>query len=47
MTSSCRFICQQTTLNKLHSWLSEDIGLRGALVHLGMVVGLMKINTDY
>lgn len=33
--------------NKLHSWLSEDIGLRGVLVHLGTVVGLMKINTDY
>jgi hypothetical protein len=33
--------------NKLHSWLSEDIGLRSALVHLGVVVGLMKINTDY
>jgi len=33
--------------NKLHSWLSEDVGLRGALVHLGTVVGLMKINTDY
>jgi len=33
--------------NKLHSWLSEDIGLRGVLVHLGTVVGLMKINSDY
>ena len=33
--------------NKLHSWLSEDVGVRGALVHLGTVVGLMKINTDY
>lgn len=33
--------------NKLHSWLSEDIGLRSVLVHLGLVVGLMKINTDY
>lgn len=33
--------------NKLHSWLSEDIGLRGVLVHLGTVVGLMKIHTDY
>jgi len=33
--------------NKLHSWLSEDVGFRGALVHLGTVVGLMKINTDY
>ena len=33
--------------NKLHSWLSEDVGFRGALVHLGIVVGLMKIHTDY
>jgi hypothetical protein len=33
--------------NKLHSWLSEDVGFRGVLVHLGTVVGLMKIHTDY
>ena len=33
--------------NKLFSWLSEDVGLRALLVHLGTVVGLMKINTDY
>lgn len=33
--------------NKLHSWLSQDVGLRGVLVHLGTVVGLMKINTSY
>ncbi len=33
--------------NKLHSWLSEDIGFRSVLVHLGTVVGLMKIHTDY
>lgn len=33
--------------NKLHSWLSEDIGFRAVLVHLGTVVGLMKLNTDY
>jgi hypothetical protein len=33
--------------NKLHSWLSEDIGLRGILVHLGTVVGLMKISPSY
>jgi hypothetical protein len=32
---------------KLHSVLSEDIGLRALLVHLGTVVGLMKVNTDY
>lgn len=33
--------------NKLFSWLSEDIGLRALLVHLGQVVGLMKVNVDY
>jgi len=33
--------------NKLTQWLSEDIGLRSVLVHLGTVVGLMKIHTDY
>lgn len=33
--------------NKLHSWLSEDVGFREVLVHLGTVVGLMKIHTDY
>ena len=33
--------------NKLHSWLSEDVGFRSVLVHLGMVVGLMKIHKDY
>lgn len=33
--------------NKLHQWLSEDIGVRDVLVHLGTVVGLMKLNTDY
>jgi hypothetical protein len=33
--------------NKLHSWLSDDIGFRAVLVHLGTVVGFMKINTDY
>jgi hypothetical protein len=33
--------------NKLHSWLSEDVGFRGVLIHLGIVVGLMKIHTDY
>ena len=33
--------------NKLFSWFSEDVGLRAVLVHLGMVVGLMKINSDY
>ncbi|HYJ05390.1 MAG TPA: P63C domain-containing protein [Chthoniobacterales bacterium] len=33
--------------NKLHSWLSEDIGLRDVLVHLGQVVAIMKLHTDY
>lgn len=33
--------------NSLHSWLSEDVGFRAILVHLGTVVGLMKVNTDY
>ena len=33
--------------NKLHSWLSEDIGFREVLVHLGTVVGIMKLNSDY
>lgn len=33
--------------NKLHSWLSEDVGFREVLVHLGTVVGPMKIHTDY
>jgi hypothetical protein len=33
--------------NKLHSWLSSDVGVPEVLVHLGMVVGLMKIHTDY
>ena len=27
--------------------ISEDVGFRGVLVHLGTVVGLMKIHTDY
>ena len=33
--------------NKLNQWLSEDVGLREVLVHLGTVVGLMKLNTNY
>jgi len=32
---------------KLHSGLSLDVGVPEVLVHLGTVVGLMKINTDY
>lgn len=33
--------------NKLHSWLSADIGFPEVLIHLGMVVGTMKQHTDY
>jgi hypothetical protein len=33
--------------DKLHSWLSEDVGFPEVLVHLGTVVGLMKIHTQY
>ncbi|HEY3857344.1 MAG TPA: P63C domain-containing protein [Verrucomicrobiae bacterium] len=33
--------------NKLFSWLSEDVGLRGLLLHMGTVVGLMKTHTNY
>jgi hypothetical protein len=36
-----------TPSNKLHSWLSEDVGFRGVLVHLGTVVGIMKLHKDY
>ena len=33
--------------NKLTWWLSDEVGRPELLVHLGIVVGLMKINTDY
>jgi hypothetical protein len=33
--------------NKLHSWLSTDLGVPELLLHLGSVVGLMKVHTDY
>lgn len=33
--------------DKLQQWLSEDVGVREVLVHLGVVVGLMKIHTNY
>lgn len=33
--------------NKLHSWTSEELGKPELLLHLGTVVGLMKVNTDY
>lgn len=33
--------------HKLHWWTSEDLGHPSLLLHLGTVVGLMKIHTDY
>lgn len=33
--------------HKLHWWTSEEVGHPELLLHLGTVVGLMKINTDY
>jgi hypothetical protein len=33
--------------NKLHSWLSLDLGVPELLVHLGTVVGIMKLHTNY
>src|SRR4051794_19298104 len=33
--------------NKLHWWTSEDLGHNEFLLHIGTVVGLMKVNTDY
>ena len=33
--------------NKLHWWTSEELGHPELLLHLGTVVGLMKIHTDY
>ena len=33
--------------NKLHSWTSDELGKPELLLHLGMVVGLMKLHTDY
>ena len=33
--------------NKLHSWTSDELGKPELLLHLGTVVGLMKIHTDY
>jgi len=32
--------------DKLNQWLSSDVGVPEVLLHLGLVVGLMKINTD-
>ena len=32
--------------NKLHSWLSSDVGVPEVLIHLGSVVGLMKVHTN-
>jgi hypothetical protein len=33
--------------DKLHWWTSEELGRPELLLHLGTVVGLMKIHTDY
>lgn len=33
--------------NKLYQWTSEDVGYPALMLHLGTVVGLMKIHTDY
>jgi hypothetical protein len=33
--------------NKMWQWLSQDVGYRSVLMHLGTVVGLMKIHKDY
>jgi hypothetical protein len=33
--------------NKLQQWLSPDVGCPELLLHLGTVVGLMKLHTDY
>lgn len=33
--------------NKLFQWTSEELGKPELLMHLGMVVGLMKLHTDY
>jgi hypothetical protein len=33
--------------NKLHSWTSDELGKPELLLHLGTVVGLMKLHTDY
>jgi P63C domain len=33
--------------DKLHCWLSQDVGVPEALIHLGTVIGLMKLHTDY
>ena len=35
-----------TPNNKLHSWLSTDVGVPEVLLHLGTVVGLMKVHTN-
>jgi hypothetical protein len=33
--------------NKLFQWTSEELGKPELLIHLGLVVGLMKLHTDY
>ena len=36
-----------TPSNKLHLWTSEELGRPELLLHLGTVIGLMKLHTDY
>jgi hypothetical protein len=33
--------------NKLYNWLSEDVGFRELLIHMGQVIGTMKRHTTY
>lgn len=33
--------------NKLYNWLSEDVGFRALLIHMGQVIGTMKRHTKY
>jgi hypothetical protein len=33
--------------NKLFQWTSDEFGKPQLLMHLGMVIGLMKLHTDY
>jgi len=36
-----------SSTNKLHSWLSADVGYPEVLVHLGTVIGIMKQHNNY
>jgi hypothetical protein len=33
--------------NKIFQWMSEDVGVRALLLHLGSVIGFMKSHTNY